>query len=393
VQQQSGVSTPLYNVQFVNRYTGWATGSNNVILKTTNGGMNWFQQMVNLSGPKNLFGLSIIDTNTGYVAGWAETILKTTNGGNNWIVLRDGPIGQGNSYNGASFINSQTGWLCGFVGNVLRTTNGGASWDSLSTGTSGPLRDIQFVNSQIGWVCGDGGYIRKTTNGGNNWLFQFQGTNSNLLSLYFINENIGWTVSEQQNEVFRTTNAGVKWDTLSILPGGNLEYSYCIYFTSTMTGWIGGTYGRVFKSTNGGYNWDRQSNPSTGFIWSFYFFNDSIGWATTGSRIIHTTNGGGNYIGISNNQKEYPVNFKLHQNYPNPFNIETVIEFDIIEKDFYKLEIYNMLGQRIDVMMNEQKSTGKYRINYYAYNLSSGVYLYSLSSSKNKQVKSFTLIK
>src|SRR5947207_14684799 len=59
LQQTSGVTTPLYNIQFVNLNTGWATGSNSIILKTTDGGNNWFQQTINLSYPKNLYGLSM----------------------------------------------------------------------------------------------------------------------------------------------------------------------------------------------------------------------------------------------------------------------------------------------------------------------------------------------
>ena len=63
---------------------------------------------------------------------------------------------------------------------IRRTTDGGSNWDSLSTGSGGPLRDIQFLNSQTGWVVGDGGYIRKSTDGGNNWFFQFFGTTADF---------------------------------------------------------------------------------------------------------------------------------------------------------------------------------------------------------------------
>ncbi|MGH2575394.1 MAG: YCF48-related protein, partial [Ignavibacteria bacterium] len=66
VLQNSGVTSHLYNVQFVNRYTGWVIGANSTILKTTNSGNNWIQQSVTLSGPKNLYGLSMVSPDTGY---------------------------------------------------------------------------------------------------------------------------------------------------------------------------------------------------------------------------------------------------------------------------------------------------------------------------------------
>lgn len=50
--QQHSIGTPLYNVDFVNQNTGWVTGNNSVILKTTNGGLNWFNQPIDLGYPK-----------------------------------------------------------------------------------------------------------------------------------------------------------------------------------------------------------------------------------------------------------------------------------------------------------------------------------------------------
>src|SRR5438552_10243356 len=120
VLQNSGVSNTLYNIQFVNPSTGWATGTNSLILKTTDGGSNWLQQSINLGYPKDLNGLAMLDANTGYIAGWFETILKTTNGGINWDIISNIPSNNGNSNNGVSFINSQTGWICSFLGRVLK---------------------------------------------------------------------------------------------------------------------------------------------------------------------------------------------------------------------------------------------------------------------------------
>ncbi|MGH2574690.1 MAG: YCF48-related protein, partial [Ignavibacteria bacterium] len=311
VQQQSGVSTPLYNVQFVNRYTGWATGSNSVILKTSNGGINWLLQPIDLGYPKNLYGLSMVNENIGYIAGWFETILKTTNGGINWVIISNIPSNNGNSNHGVSFINSETGWVCSSLGRVLRTTNGGLSWDTANVGNTGPLRDIQFVNSNTGWVCGDGGNVRRTTNGGVNWIFNGFLTGSNILSLYFINSDTGWAVSEQQNQVFRTTNAGVRWDTIAILPGGSLQYSYTIYFSSPNTGWIGGTNSRLFKTINGGFNWVRENANFPAFFWNFSFYNDSVGWCVGGQgTIIHTTTSG-EPLGITKIGESTPKDFRL----------------------------------------------------------------------------------
>ncbi len=141
IQQSGGITTPLYNVEFVNRYTGWATGNSSVILKTTNGGVNWFSQTIDLGYPKSLYGLDMLDANTGYIAGWFETILKTTNGGTNWQIISNVPSNDGNSNNGISFLNSTTGWICSFGGRVLRSPVNGSSSLLRGEGLTGLIKN------------------------------------------------------------------------------------------------------------------------------------------------------------------------------------------------------------------------------------------------------------
>jgi photosystem II stability/assembly factor-like uncharacterized protein len=375
VLQNTGTNNILNSIQFVNSNTGWAVGDNALIIKTTNGGLNWVTQQSNLTANRLLTGIDMLDENTGYMVGWFSSILKTTNGGDNWIVLREAPVGQGNSYNDVDFINDQTGWFCGFLGNVWKTTNGGVNWDSVNVGGGGPLRCIQFLNSQTGWVAGDVGYIRKTTNGGLNWFFQFFGTTADYWynSLCFINVNTGWVVG-YNNAVYKTTNSGNNWDTVSFTPG------MCLYFVNDMTGWTGRTNGNLYKSTNGGYNWYLQSVPVAGIFIDIFFINDSIGWAANYNKIIKTTNGG-EPVAIIPINNYVPDNFKLYQNFPNPFNSVSNIKFDIIKGDYVKIEIYDALGELIETLVDQYLKAGTYEIIWDANNFSSGVYFYRLTAS------------
>ncbi len=389
VLQNSGVATNLYSIQFVNSNTGWAIGANSIILKTTNAGLNWFQQQSNLSSGRDLNGIDMLDTDVGFIAGWFSAILKTTNGGSNWIVLREMPIGQGNSYNDVDFINDQTGWICGFQGLIWKTTNGGMNWDSSFIGSNAPLRDISFVNSQTGWVVGDVGYMRKTTNGGVNWTFQFFGTTFDYWynSLKFINENTGWVVS-YNDKVFRTTNAGTKWDTVSNTPG------LCIFFINALTGWTGGDNGDMFKSTNGGLNFYPQTKPIVGgFHTDIYFQNDSVGWSTIVNHIMHTTNAGGEFVGLNQLSTEIPKQYKLNQNYPNPFNSQTKITFEMTKKDFINIEVFDVLGRTVETLLNKELAPGIYELEWNANNYSSGVYFYKLVSQNYTETRKMILNK
>ena len=59
-----------------------------------------------------------------------------------------------------------------------------------------------------------------------------------------------------------------------------------------------------------------------------------------------------------------PVTFNLKQNYPNPFNPSTVIEFSVPNNEFVTLKVYDLTGREIATLVNEQKSTGTYSINF-----------------------------
>lgn len=81
---------------------------------------------------------------------------------------------------------------------------------------------------------------------------------------------------------------------------------------------------------------------------------------------------------IDNETEQKPDNFNLYQNYPNPFNPVTNIVFSIKFKANVSLIIYNSFGQKIDVLIDEVKEAGNYKIEYNAKGLASGIYFYRL---------------
>ena len=88
-----------------------------------------------------------------------------------------------------------------------------------------------------------------------------------------------------------------------------------------------------------------------------------------------------------------PVNFTLKQNYPNPFNPSTTIQFSIPEQTFVRLEIFNSLGEKVDVLLNEEINAGTYEYKWNAEHLTSGIYYYSIVSEKFRQTKKLILLK
>jgi hypothetical protein len=83
--------------------------------------------------------------------------------------------------------------------------------------------------------------------------------------------------------------------------------------------------------------------------------------------------------GIDDEIFELPKTFSLMQNYPNPFNPSTNIGFRISDRGFVSLKVYNILGDEIATLINEEKEQGVYDVTFNAAGLSSGMYLYKLS--------------
>ncbi len=88
-----------------------------------------------------------------------------------------------------------------------------------------------------------------------------------------------------------------------------------------------------------------------------------------------------------------PKQYALYQNYPNPFNPTTTIEFDIPEKTFVKIAIYDILGREIEKLVDGELDAGRYKVNFVAYNLPSGVYFYTMKTAKFTQTNKMILLK
>ncbi|MGD1044890.1 MAG: T9SS type A sorting domain-containing protein [Bacteroidota bacterium] len=95
--------------------------------------------------------------------------------------------------------------------------------------------------------------------------------------------------------------------------------------------------------------------------------------------------------------KNIPDVFALSQNYPNPFNPSTQIEYSLPNSGMVTLSVYNLLGQEVARLVNEQKEAGTYTVQWAPRNLASGVYIYRIHVQTEKEsvtsVKRLTLLK
>lgn len=87
-----------------------------------------------------------------------------------------------------------------------------------------------------------------------------------------------------------------------------------------------------------------------------------------------------NISGIDTLKVNLPTKYQVFQNYPNPFNPTTKISYAIPQNSFVELKVFNLLGQEIATLVNQERPAGNYEVNLDASNLPSGVYLYRLQA-------------
>ncbi len=90
---------------------------------------------------------------------------------------------------------------------------------------------------------------------------------------------------------------------------------------------------------------------------------------------------------------DVPRHFSLSQNYPNPFNPSTTIRYELPRRSRVMLRIFNLLGQVVATLVDEEKTAGRYEWFWDARNLASGLYFYRLQAGEFAETKKLVLVK
>ncbi len=145
---------------------------------------------------------------------------------------------------------------------------------------------------------------------------------------------------------------------------------------------ICGNDGKIFTSIDDGSNWIEQITGVNDKL-NAIIFRDTTGFAVgDNGTILFTSNGGGiNSVG----EIIQPDEIVLYQNYPNPFNPSTNIEYKLNSRQYIQLKIFDVLGNEITTLVNEEQPAGTYNIEFdpslIISKQSSGIYFYQLSTT------------
>ncbi|MBI5215525.1 MAG: T9SS type A sorting domain-containing protein [Ignavibacteriae bacterium] len=168
-------------------------------------------------------------------------------------------------------------------------------------------------------------------------------------------------------------------------PGFPIEISGSIQDSAWTSTWADSTTGNFsLEVSNKLYNYNLYANNLPN---NYFVSGVTAHPGETGVIINITVNG------VSERESGIPSSYSLGQNYPNPFNPTTVIDYDLKYASHVQLSLYNVLGEEVLNVVNQEQSAGKYRATVDASSLASGMYFYKLQAGQFSNIKKLILIR
>ncbi len=409
----------LVGIHFFDQQTGFvlATGPANntfaAILKTTDSGNSWNY----VYGFETYFFLNEIkyfDQSIGFAVGTYDdmtnsygVVLKTTNGGDNWTRTE---LPQLISLSSFTYLDINTILISGIKTNfsaaIFRSDDGGVTWfecctysdtHTISGINSLPASGVVIVYGRKLEIGFEVPFIEVTVDGGVTWYYEFL---TQWLDYYFTKSDLvdesHWYITGTQNAqmgfVLFTDNAGGVPVELTFFSAEFIENQVSIRWTTAS------------ELNNMGFEVERKSDDED---WRMIGFIKGKGTTTEKQTYSFTDD----LFGVNNTKLNYrlkqidfdgsyeysdavevnidianPEIFSLSQNYPNPFNPSTKIKFTIPyviasgakQSQFVTLKVYDILGNEIAILVNNELLSGEYEAEFDGTGLPSGIYFYQL---------------
>ena len=395
------------------------------ILNSVNNGMTWTEKNNNLM-LEGINSLAFSDDNNKIFSASTIGVHYSPDNGVNWETRSNNlPAAIVNSV----FKCSNGDILAGLRNlGIYRSSNDGISWQPSNNGISTYAIFKNIRNSPNGYVfaVGEPSFfddtlkLYRSSDNGLSWTsILLPQTNSSFNNITIdASGNLFISLSSFTSAMLKSTDNGNSWSETQ-LP----QFLFIENFTSSGNDLYLTSSGTIFKSTDMGVSWTQINSGGwqTSFFSAFAVNRRGDIFASTGNDLYVTTNNGlswqthnsglvqnsginkfifdnSDYIyslthfkgifksvrstitSVISNGRDIPNNYSLSQNYPNPFNPVTNLEFGISDLGFVSLIVFDVIGNEVAVLINEMKNAGNYKYQFSTinYQLSSGIYFYSL---------------
>ncbi len=361
----------------------------NGISRTTDGGLSW--NLFNNGMPNTPYRYQVnrMYNFNGTVYAGLDTmgVYTLPDGGNTWTQRNTGfPA----NIVVKTFAGYSTTIFCGTDKGVFKSTNAGAVWN-LAGMADTLVVDLIFRDNVL-FASNYPAGVKVSYNFGQTWQSVSSGMTGTKWAFTFTNSPTYLFAGTSDAKIYRTSNNGLNWEQCySQSPASNAIYSLKYYANRV----IAGTAQGIFYSYNQGNNWLPVND---GFPPNTEIRSDAIVYSTL-NVYVAPTNGVyrrplSQLTGINSIQSTIS-NFRLEQNYPNPFNPSTVISYELSVAGIVTLKVYDVKGNEVATLVNENKNAGSYSVTFDAgkYNLSSGMYFYKLSADGFEDTKRMVIVK
>ena len=396
VEVSNGLAGTSVRSLFATGTTIYAGSDYEGVSASNDNGRTWSQADSVIAG---YYVYSLLPIGSNLIAGTNGGVFLSTDGGKSFSQSGIG----GNVVNALAMNISETDIFAGTSTGVFRSTDRGASWVPLNSGlptdynTGYPLQVLCLAVSGthlFAGTQGDGVYV--SDDNGGSWAktamagyyegggymvvsgFATMGTSlvaalfQSYSSVAFTSDNFG-------------TWKGSGWSQYPTISFTALAVSGTDIFAATPSG--------IFLSTDSTATWTEVDSGLSN--------RNVLSLAVEGSYLIAGTYGGGVWrrplsemvTAVEAASANIPRKFHLRQNYPNPFNPSTVINYQLAADELVTLNVYDILGRKIETLVNKRERAGNYSVKFNGSTLQSGVYFYRLQAGAYSATKKLMLLK
>ncbi|HEY9187483.1 MAG TPA: T9SS type A sorting domain-containing protein [Bacteroidota bacterium] len=372
--------------------TKYLAGTSKGIYMSTDNGENWSY----FNKPENttvITDVIIKTTNGTIIAGTSLGIYRSTDKGNAWIKSNNG-IDNPDFF---SLYQTSKGdiFAGGKKGEIYVSKDDGVTWTKVLTAHPYSLIESIVENSK-GYIFA-GVYnaydqyaegVFRSTDNGKTWTSSKNGMVSPTANVLLVVKDDVLYAGTQKG-FHRSTDDGLTWQQM--MTGLSQSYGVTAMIAPTQNEiYFGNALYGVFRSTNGGNSWsDYNAGLTRKDVSSMILAKDMTILVGSSGYMFKSLN----KINNLNSSYKIPDEYVLKQNYPNPFNPSTIIEYILPEKSYVTIKVYNILGEELDVLVNELKESGSHKIEWNPKNLSSGIYFYKMFTNNHQLTRKMIFIR
>lgn len=283
---------------------------------------------------------------------------------------------------------------------VFLSEDGGTEWEPVYVRPDEPssqIRDLLAYNDSLLLIARNDSLVRFKISEADYSTVEYE------QSSFIVMEKFGddLLLGSDGFSLFKSSDEGQSWiPSLHFESVENLSGSHRTILTDENSGKIYLQFSSsiILVSDDEGENWGIENSLYPLRI-DHSAISDSgeLFLASTGAGVFKNSQPITPPITIANEDEQgseaIPSEISLHQNYPNPFNPETVIGYQLPNHAEVRLEIYDMLGRRVTLLVDGFQRAGEHTVNFNASDLASGIYLYQLSTGSHSEIRKMTLIK